>query len=195
MSDSAVDEAAAGTATSGLLAWLKQPNATFAAWILVIGAWALVMTILNLVWGLAAKGEQKVVWGSLLSMGLLFEDPYTPEMGFRVFSDGLFGVLAIVLLGWGAYAVNNTWDGGLKGWLTSLVASPLWPALVSAETDGGWRRTLAAWCLVTGLAFYLIWNAVWWRWTDPGVYAVTISLLAFGVALNWVQQAEAASPA
>ena len=196
MADSAADdgvaEATQGEAGESTLSRLLRPPASIASWALVLGVYGLALAVVNLVWGLGVIGEQKAVWASYLTMGAAASEPWVSDFSFSPGSDGIMLLLVIVVAAWGAMGLTAHHDGGVMGWLKTLPRSPLWPALVSTETDGGWRRTIAAWCLTSGILFYVIWNAVYWRWIDPGVYAVTVVLIGFGFALHWVQQAEAA---
>ena len=53
-----------------------------------------------------------------------------------------------------------------------------------ADPDrGGWSKTLGAWCIILGVTNYLYFGLIATGWIDPGVYSVTIGLLAFGLAL------------
>jgi hypothetical protein len=51
-------------------------------------------------------------------------------------------------------------------------------------------RRLSFWgfatLIVLAVAFYLLWGFSYGYWTDNGVYAVTITLLAFGLAGLWL---------
>ena len=46
---------------------------------------------------------------------------------------------------------------------------------------GSWIKFVFFGILCLGLAFYVIWNALYWKWCDVGVYAVTIVFLGFGL--------------
>ena len=42
----------------------------------------------------------------------------------------------------------------------------------------------AAWCLLLGFGFYAYYGVTHTGWTDPGVYSVSIAMIAFGFALK-----------
>ncbi|MCI4349118.1 MAG: hypothetical protein L3J93_02720 [Thermoplasmata archaeon] len=60
-------------------------------------------------------------------------------------------------------------------------------------------RRLSFWgfgtLIVLAVAFYLLWGISYGYWTDNGVYAVTITLLAFGLAGMWLVTPNPPTPA
>ncbi|MBT5280802.1 MAG: hypothetical protein HOJ55_03200 [Euryarchaeota archaeon] len=50
-------------------------------------------------------------------------------------------------------------------------------------------RSIGAWCLLLGFGFYIFYSAMYTAWIDPGVYSVSITLVAFGFALNAASRA------
>ena len=56
--------------------------------------WGIALGIINLVWGAVVMGERKVIWAGWLTMGKLWEEPYTEFEGifasFRPYSDTVF---------------------------------------------------------------------------------------------------------
>jgi len=179
--------------------WLKSPGKGFSQLLFGLGVWGIALGIINLVWGAVVMGERKVIWAGWLTMGKLWEEPYTEFEGifasFRPYSDTVFMAMGVVALLWGAHGINQRFEGGFQGWLRGLASDSMWTSLVSSEGKGGWTMTFSAWCLMAGFGFYLWWGIVYWGWVDIGVYAVSAPLLAFGFALRFAAYAEAAESA
>jgi len=55
------------------------------------------------------------------------------------------------------------------------------------------ERTLASWMVIFGGLFYFIWSILETTWVDPGVYSVTISLIAIGMGIHWIQDSKISS--
>lgn len=70
---------------------------------------------------------------------------------------------------------------GALSFITGLPSSNFANNLVKGEkiTD-----IISSWLVVIGILFYLIWSMQNNTWVDPGVYAVTISMVALGLALG-----------
>jgi hypothetical protein len=79
-------------------------------------------------------------------------------------------------------------EDGFAGWFRELPHNPIFTSLLSSKD--GVARTLASWMILAGLAFYLVWSALNTTWVDPGVYSVTIALVAFGLGLHMLQASE-----
>lgn len=156
-----------------------------------LGAWALLLGVINILCGAHGTPENKlkVVWAAYLSMGTLYPDLYTTDMVFRPFSDGVFMLMAIGLTGYCGHCLHKSTEGGIIAWVKGLVTCDCWLSLVSMREAGG-RMTAAMWCIVLGEVFYLYHGIVHWNWVDVGVYSVTAALLGFGFALLFAAQAE-----
>ena len=99
----------------------------------------------------------------------------------------MFVVVCLALLGLGLNSINQKVEGGIAGFALSLVMNDTWPALVGAE--GGLMRAVGAWCLLLGFGFYIGYSIMYMTWIDLGVYSVSITLVAFGFALNAASRA------
>ncbi len=168
-----------------LLDWIKSPGKTFSSLIFGLGVWGLLLGIVNVAIGAVVAGERKIVWAGYLTMGYLWDEPYS-EMIYRPYSDTVFIGMALVGIFWGAYGLNQKGEGGFQAWITGVIFNPIWTSLVSGSEEGGMTMSAAAWCLLLGFGFYAYWSIVHWAWTDIGVYAVTAPLLAFGFGLRYL---------
>ena len=168
-----------GGSSNGILGAVINPGPTLSLWFFGIGAWMILLGILNVLSQVHPSG--KVDWVGYLSLGT-FGTVLSGTDGFMLIGDGVFLGTALILIGLGAKGINTNVDGGMVAWLKSLVLNEYWPALMNAE-DGGWRRTFSAWLLAIGLVFYFYWGLVHTAWIDPGAYAVTAALVGFGLAL------------
>ena len=168
-----------------VLGWIKSPGKTFSSLIFGLGVWGLILGIVNVTLGAVVAGERKIVWAGYLTMGYLWDDPYS-EMIYRPYSDTVFIGMALVGILWGAYGINQKVEGGFQAWISGVIFNPIWTSLVSGSEEGGMTMSAAAWCLLLGFGFYAYWSIVHWAWTDIGVYAVTAPLLAFGFGLRYL---------
>ena len=48
---------------------------------------------------------------------------------------------------------------------------------------------MASWMIVIGVMFYLSWSFINTTWVDPGVYAVMVILMSFGVGIHTLEDA------
>ena len=185
MSDN-VEEGEGGSEAVGmLLDWVKSPGKAFSSLIFGLGVWGLILGVVNVTMGVVVAGERKVVWAGYLTMGYLWDEPYS-EMIYRPYSDTVFLGMAVVGVLWGAYGLNQKVEGGFQAWIKGMIFNPIWTSLVSGNEVGGMKMSAAAWCLLLGFGFYAYWSVVHWAWTDIGVYAVTAPLLAFGFGLRYL---------
>jgi high-affinity Fe2+/Pb2+ permease len=77
----------------------------------------------------------------------------------------------------------NSQEDGVAGFFSSMVKNDLWVSIASTEV-GGWYLTGAAWCILSGIVFYTYWGISYMAWVDPGVYVVTIALIASGMGMK-----------
>jgi len=159
---------------------LLNPPRALAGWMTGLGLWGLTLGILNIM-GMAYPGEMKVSWAGFLTVGILGEG-VVYNTDFHTVSDTVFLLGCGFITGVGIKALNET-EGGVDGWFKSLVINDKWTALVSFE-EGGWEKTMGAWCMLIGLAFYIGWGIMHTAWVDPGVYSVFAALFIFGYALS-----------
>lgn len=61
------------------------------------------------------------------------------------------------------------------------VRTPLWKRHF-------WRRFMGLGLLVIGVAFYVIWSALYGTWADIGLYSFTIVIVVFGLLELWLVQ-------
>jgi len=161
---------------------LLRPSSTMSAGAIILGSWVLFLTAVNMVSGAYSPGH-KVLWIGFLTDGV----PYTAEMAL-VFDDAVFGALGVALLSSGIVSMGKAREDGFTGWVLGLSHSPVFTSLLSLS--GGVTRLLASWMILVGVTFYLVWGALNTTWVDPGVYSVTIALVASGLGLHVLQAAE-----
>ena len=164
----------------GLVQMVIEPSSATARWFVGLGVWGLLLAVLNLM-GIAHPGY-RISWAGVLSMGRLnaaFEAHATAPA--FVASDIVFIALCGGLVALGFRTIANE-EGSAAGFFRSLVDNSTWRALGSAE--GGISHTVGAWCLLVGLLFYVVRGIMHTNWFDPGVYAVSAVLVAFGFALR-----------
>ena len=185
MSDNDGGGGSSNEALGIMLNWIKSPSKGFSSIIFGLGIWGLILGVVNVLFGAVIAGERKVVWAGYLTMGYLWDEPYS-EMIYRPYSDTVFLGMAIVGFLWGAWVLHQKVDGGIQAWIKGVFFNPIWTSLVSGSEEGGMKMSGAAWCLLLGFGFYTYWCVVHWAWTDIGVYAVTAPLIAFGFGLRYL---------
>ena len=172
--------------SSGLADIFIRPSVTLSKWYIAIGAWGLTLAILNMMGQI--HPTYRVSWGGLLTFEA-FADAFGTKDNAPAFvvGDLVFIGACLVLLGLGLRSINDNVEGGLAGFARSLILNDTWPALVGSE--GGIMRAVGAWCLLLGFAFYIGYSVMYMTWIDLGVYSVSITLVAFGFALNAASRA------
>ena len=163
------------------------PGKRISGWLFVLSIWGILLWLLNLL-KLATPTGDKVVWSSLLSIGLIGGEYQTTNPDFRPFSDGIFIILCVVVNVLAIRGISTNVDGGIKGWFMNI-KSDFWPGLV--DFSGGIRKTVSLWCILIGISFYVAWGVMNSGWVDPGVYAVAAPFVAFGWAFGKLADAEA----
>jgi hypothetical protein len=173
-------------ASGGLADIFIKPSVTLSKWYIAIGAWGLTLAILNSLGYI--HPTYRVSWGGLLTFEA-FADAFGHKEDAPVFvlGDLVFVGACLALLGLGLNSINEKVEGGVAGFAQSLFVNDTWPALVGAE--GGIMRSIGAWCLLLGFSFYIYYSILHMTWIDLGVYSVSITLVAFGFALNAVSRA------
>ena len=181
-------------------AWVADPmtaedgreGRTLATLAFALGVWATALGVLNILYGIGGSGEHKlkVVWAAYLSVGQLYPDLYVDDMVYRPMSDTVFMILALGLTAWGGVRLHNSTEGGVVAWIRGVFTSECWLSLMSTK-EAGEKMTMAMWCILLGIVFYVYQSIVHWNWVDVGVYSVTAALLGFGCALMFAAQAEA----
>ena len=165
---------------AGFVQMVINPSKTLANWFVGLGALGIFLAILNLMGEI--HPNYRVSWSGVLTFEFTnkaFEDMSTaPSL---VISDiifimicGLFAILGLKTI--------NLQDGGIGAWVKSIFVNQTWMALANPDL-GGWYKTMGAWCLLLGVVNYLYFGICATGWIDPGVYSVTIGLMAFGFGL------------
>ena len=170
-----------GDKQSGILSMITDPSSGTANWFIGLSMWGIILAILNIL-GLAHPSYH-YSWGGLFSFemtNLAYE--LKSDSVQVVASDVVFLSFCSLFMFFGLKAYAQT-EGGVAGFFTGLFVNDTWPALASID-EGGIQRTLAAWSTLFGFAFYIYFGINHMGWMDPGVYAVSIALIAFGFALN-----------
>ena len=180
-------------------AWVAEPMSTddgregrtLATLAFALGVWGMALRILNIMFGIGGSGEHKlkVVWAAYLSVGQLYPDLYVDDMVYRPMSDTVFMTLTIGLTTWGGSCLHKSTEGGIVAWIRGVFTCDSWLSLMSTK-EAGEKMTVAMWCILLGIVFYVYQSIVHWNWVDVGVYSVTAALLGFGCALMFAAQAE-----
>ncbi len=166
--------------SSTLMASIMNPSRGVSQWFIAIGMWGIFLAILNIMG--EAHPTYHWSWGGLLTFEAT-NPAFEPSDGFQIVaSDFVFIAICAGLAGLGFKTMAGE-EGGVGGWAKSLFVNGTWPALAD-PSHKGWSMTAAAWCLLLGFVCYAYYGICYTGWTDPGVYSVTISLLAFGFALK-----------
>lgn len=176
--------AAADEETTGVLI----PSARISGWLFILSSWGILLWLLNILHMATPTGD-KVVWGSILSIGLLGGEYISSNPGFRPFSDGIFIILCLIGNILGIRGIMSNVEGGIKGWFMNLIDT-FWPSLIDYSTSGGLRKTVSVWCIVIGIIFYAVTGILYSGWVDPGVYSVTAPFIIFGWAFGKLADAQ-----
>jgi hypothetical protein len=166
----------------GFVQMILNPSKTMSNWFVGIGLLGLFLAVLNLMG--EVHPNYRVSWAGVFTFeatNKAFED-LTTAPGF-VISDVVFMAICGGLTAVGLRTINSQ-EGGIQTWLKSIFVNDIWMALADPDL-GGWFKTLGAWCLLLGVVNYLYFGICATGWIDPGVYSVTIGLMAFGFALNY----------
>ena len=170
-----------------LISILFSPSQSLSRWYLAIGSLGLLLAILNLAG--KAHPTYRISWAGLLTMEYTnpaFELIETSPS--FVASDFVFIALCGGLVALALKSINGQ-EGGVPGFFSSMLKNDLWISLASTDV-GGWYRTGAAWCILTGMVFYVYWGICYTAWIDPGVYVVTIALISLGIGMNILSRLE-----
>ena len=180
-------EIAEDAVEKSLISILFSPSQSLSRWYLGIGSLGLLLAILNLAG--EAHPTYRISWAGLLT--LEYTNPafeLTSTSPSFVASDFVFIALCGGLVALALKSIN-TQEGGIPGFFSSMLKNDLWISLASTDV-GGWYRTGAAWCILTGIVFYVYWGICYTAWIDPGVYVVTIALISLGIGMNILSRLE-----
>ncbi len=169
--------------TTSVLNMVLNPSKTLANWFVAVGLLGLFLAILNLAGCIHPK--YRVSWGGVFTLEMTNKAfGYLDDAPAFVASDAIFMALCAGMAFLGIKAINQQ-EGGLVNWFKSIFINETWPALADPSV-GGWSRLFGAWCLLLGVVNYIYFGLNSTGWIDPGVYSLTIGLLAFGFALNYL---------
>ena len=155
---------------------LFAPSLNFSSILFFIGSWIVLLAVINVVSGAYSPGN-KVLWIGFLTDGI----SNTSDMAF-VIDDGIFLLLGGVLILFGFMGINSSNEGGFNKWAVEIPKSKIFRSLLSSEN--GLTMSIGSWMVFFGIVFYVIWSFCYNTWVDPGVYSISISLIAFGFGLH-----------
>ena len=158
-----------------------RPSVGFASILMFLGVWLTILGVIDVIWGAVANGLHANFRG-MITFGTLGESGEYLREADRLGQGMMIGI-GIGLIFIGGASIQSQFDGGLKSWVKSLFFSPLWASLLSIDEDRGVIGMLAAWLIIGGLTFQIVWNVINWTWVDPGVYAVSAPMILFGCTL------------
>ncbi len=120
---------------------LSRPSRVLSNLAMVLGAWVLLLTIVNITIGAYSPGF-KVMWIGFISGDSAASN--VPHEGSGVVMDDMvFALLGVVLLVLGSMGMKKLFDGGVMEWFGGLSSGPVASSLLSSEN--GIRRTMASW--------------------------------------------------
>ncbi|MBJ23389.1 MAG: hypothetical protein CMB64_01845 [Euryarchaeota archaeon] len=155
------------------------PSERISGWLFILSFWGVLLWILNILQMATPTGD-KVVWASILSIGLVGGDYLTTNTDFRLYSDGIFIILCASANLLSIRGIMANVDGGMTGWLMN-VRDNFWPALVEFANL---RKLISVWLIIIGILFYVITGVLYGGWVDPGVYSVAAPCVIFGWAFG-----------
>ncbi|MAS00805.1 MAG: hypothetical protein CMA42_01380 [Euryarchaeota archaeon] len=154
---------------------LIRPSMTLSRILLILGAWGLILNVVNLTIG--AYSGKKALWS-----GFFFSGASNTNSSDLVLGDLVFLLVSLSFCFLGLMGMRNAL-GGDNGLLAALSSdfSSFGNKLFSSEQ--GYMPTLGSWLIVFGVIFYLSWSIFNETWLDPGVYSVMITLISFGYGI------------
>ena len=168
------------------IAMILNPSPSMAKWFFGLGAWGLVLALLNIIG--KVHPTQHVSWGGIFTLEMTNKAFEAKADGIQfVASDAVFILMCGALVGL-ALKTFAEQEGGIAAFFQSLFVNDVWTSLANTE-NGGLNRTLGAWCLLLGFTYYIYNGIVSTGWIDPGIYSVAVALIAFGFALNYASNA------
>ncbi len=164
---------------------LSRPSQTMSTLAMVLGAWVAILTLVNISIGAYSPGF-KVLWVGFLAGDSAASN--VPHDGAGIVVDDIvFALIGVVLLALGSRGLIKSHDGDMMEWFRGLPSGPVASSLFTSEN--GMRRALASWMIVLGVLFYFSWSFLNTTWVDPGVYAVMIILVSFGIGIHTLEDA------
>ena len=155
---------------------LTKPSNMISTAALILGAWIILLSLINIFAGGAGQAGNKVAWigfiGTTFDIGGEAFVPY--DDGF-ILDDAIFAVLGLIMIAAGLR--NNE----VFNWVSNIQNSDFVNNLIKGNNG---KEIISSWLTVIGVAFYIIWSMQNDTWVDPGVYSIMIAMVAFGIALN-----------
>ncbi len=171
---------------NGLLGILTSPSKTLANWYMWLGCLGLMLAVLNILGYI--HPNYRVSWGGLLTfeyMNSAFGDKDTAPV--FVAGDAVFMLACGAMSYLGVRTLVG--DGEFGDWFMSMLKNDWYKDLVEIG-NGGWSLLLGTWSLLAGALFYVYWGLMHLSWIDPGVYSITIVLMAVGLILRMLSSIE-----
>ena len=158
-----------------------RPSVGLASILTFLGIWLITLGVIDIIWGAVDNGLHANFRG-MITMGTLGESGEYLREADRLGQALMIGIgSGLTLIG--VISIRSQFNGGFVGWVRSMLFNPLWASLLSIDEERGAIGMLAAWLIIGGLSFQIVWNLLNWTWVDPGVYAVSAPMILFGCAL------------
>ena len=172
-------------AENGMLDILMKPSKTLASWYFWLGLLGLMLAILNIM-GIIHP-TYRLSWGGLLTFEYT-NSAFGDKDGAATFvaGDAVFMALCGGFTFLGARSLIG--DGDAGEWVKSMVTNDWYNDLLNF--DGGWSLTLGTWSVLASIVFYCYWGIMHMAWIDPGVYSISIALMATGLVLRMLSSIE-----
>ena len=164
---------------------LKSPSITMSVGSFLLGSWMAFLTLVNIISGVYSDGR-KVNWMDFITNGPVTNS--THEIGLNFPDDLIVALSSAALIGIGVMGIGSSRDDGFGGWISGLPNERIMKSLISPNLDI--VRTIASWMMLLGIVYYFGWSLRETTWVDPGVYSVMIALVAVGLGLHWIRDAE-----
>ncbi|DAC68796.1 MAG TPA: hypothetical protein D7I12_05300 [Candidatus Poseidoniales archaeon] len=146
-----------------------------------IGAWLAFVSLINVAFGAFAPG-QKIEWLGFID-GSSLSEAYSAHSSISIgIGDVVALALAGILIVIGARGIESS--SGLRAFLYSIIQRPR--QMMSSEGD--LSLIVANWMVVGGIVFYVIWSTINTTWVDPGVYSVSIVMIASGLGIEAIHE-------
>ena len=164
---------------------LKSPSITMSVGSFLLGSWMAFLTLVNIISGVYSDGR-KVNWMDFITNGPVTNSAH--EIGLTFPDDVIFAIISAALIGIGVMGIGSSREDGFGGWISGLPNERIMKSLISPNLDI--VRTIARWMMLLGIVYYFGWSLRETTWVDTGVYSVMIALVAVGLGLHWIRDAE-----
>ena len=167
-------------ANESFISILSNPSKALANWYFWLGILGLFLAILNILGYI--HPSYRVSWGGLLTFeftNAAFGDKDTAPL--FVAPDAVFILICAGFIYLGSKTLSA--EDGMGEWLTSMVKSDWYNDLVDGK-EGGWNLIIGTWATMLSMVFYFYWGIMHTSWIDPGVYSISIALLAVGLTFR-----------